>query len=141
LVQIFEHMEVIHSPASPGSRPKPKSYDALRVARETAEEVSQIQRVSSKGSPMHTRFHASESRLDELSFGKVTFHNDALNNEHGSSGMLSASRRADSVASCASEWVNQRNDGGMPESAPAETDALGQMRRCRQFAEATDLRR
>jgi hypothetical protein len=148
-MQIFETIETLHAPPSPGSRPpERKTYDPLRVARETAEEVSQIQRVSSMGSnlsKLKTRF-ASDSKLNEMNMHHVTFCNPSnpttnpvdmgsdlsMHESHDNSDLLNSSRRADSVASCASEWVQRgvRSDGRktptdheleepVPESAPA----------------------
>lgn len=151
-LQLFESVEEIRPPASPGSRaPDPvPAYDALRVARETAEEVSSMNRASSKGSPTHPSHpshsfapsrvtsdanindfairHPSENKLNELTFKKLSFqnvaevdHDSSQSAENGSSEPMTY-RRADSVASCASEWVKPR-DAARVEALRAEAEA------------------
>lgn len=141
-MQLFESVQEIHPPASPGSKPKQTTYDPLRVARETAEEVSSIAHHSSKGSPVsrsQSRFPSHGSQLAELDCSANGKHftlsqlpEGALQDEEldhvGRSfelgRTLTPSRRADSVASCASEWVTRPEgvllaDGPLAHVAPS----------------------
>lgn len=95
-MQLYELVDVAPSPSSPGSRPpKPQPFDPIPVATETCEQVHTYQqRAAGPPSPSRVGFAADVKDND--------------GEEEEDSGMLSTSRRADSVASCASEWVNQR---------------------------------
>ena len=93
-MQLYELIEIATAPQSPGSRPAPPSFDPLPVARETAEQVYKSGQTTPP-SPAKVAF-AVDVKTDG-------------NDDEDDSAALCTSRRADSVASCASEWVNQRN--------------------------------
>ena len=98
---MFETVTHHAAPQSPGSQPAPKPYDALVVAAETAEDEA--------GMINYASAHASVASMPRVKFGSVVKMTDLDRNEGADDETGSISHRADSVASCASEWVNQRD--------------------------------
>jgi hypothetical protein len=128
-LQLFESVDTISSPTSPGSKPADGStvgpaYDPLRVARETAEEEASAIHHHTHDAPGHntTRKTPSPARVGfapdvkvhtttVTQAGPASVGDSDGGDATDDSGLLCTSRRADSVASCASEWVNQREVG------------------------------
>ena len=102
--QIFESVTDQAAPKPAGHLPARPSYNALAVAAETAEDEAGLRNhgtasVSGASSPTRVKFDCGEFEMQQPA---RPFHKAQRSEDDD---MLSTSRRADSVASCASEWV------------------------------------
>jgi hypothetical protein len=101
LMQLFEAVETVASPQSPGSRPAPhvppSDGSSVRAAQETAEAQA------SASSNCTSRLATSISMAKR----SVGFTPDVVQRDGDSASLSNALRQA-SIASCASEWVEPR---------------------------------
>jgi hypothetical protein len=97
-VQLFEHIEEIASKKSPGKQMK--AYDPIRVANETAEEQA-------VGLQNHYNVDGLMKSPHKKGTNRARFYVPDLDSE-GSATALSTALRQASIASCASEWVDTR---------------------------------
>jgi hypothetical protein len=141
-VQLFESVQIVASPGSPGSKPnvfdpspdarihEPSRTEAdLRVAMETAEEQAAVS--TEKHGPreyvpqdMTVRFAEDSSEPNSRSVRfpddmcepngrSVRFHEDSIADDSSyGPAALSQSMRQASIASCASEWVENLKTRG-----------------------------